>query len=49
MGDKPEKEPGAWDACTWSGARRDLLKLGAGLSFREEILWLEEGAGSSLR
>jgi len=23
MGDKPEKEPGAWDACTWSGARRD--------------------------
>jgi hypothetical protein len=39
MGDKPEKEPGAWDACTWRGAR---------LSFREKILWLEEGARLAL-
>ena len=32
MGDKPEKAPGAWDACTWIGARRDVLELGARLS-----------------
>jgi hypothetical protein len=44
MGDKPEKDPGAWDTCTWSGARRDVLELGARLSFREKIVWLEEGA-----
>ena len=44
MGDKPKKELGAWDACTWSGTRRDTLKLGARLSFSEKILWLEEGA-----
>jgi hypothetical protein len=48
MGDETEKEPGAWDACTWSGARRDVLKLGARLSFREKILWLEEGARLAL-
>jgi len=46
--DKPEKEAGAWDACTWSGARRDALELGARLSFREKILWLEEGARLAL-
>jgi hypothetical protein len=48
MGDKPDKEPGAWDACTWSGARRDALELGARLSFREKILWLEDGARLAL-
>ena len=48
MKDKPEKEPDAWDACTWSGARRDVLELGARLSFREKILWLEEGARLTL-
>jgi hypothetical protein len=44
MGDRPEEEPDAWDLCTWSGARRDVLELGARLSFREKILWLEEAA-----
>lgn len=44
MGDDAKKELGAWDACTWSGTRRDTLKLGARLSFSEKILWLEEGA-----
>jgi len=48
MEDKPEEEPGAWDACTWGGARRDVLELGARLSFREKILWLEEGARLAL-
>ena len=48
MEDKPEKVPGAWDACTWRGARRDVLELGACLSFREKILWLEEGARLAL-
>ena len=48
MGDKPEKGPGAWDACTWRGARHDVLELGARLSFREKILWLEEGARPTL-
>lgn len=48
MEDRAENEPGAWDACTWSGARRDVLQLGARLSFREKILWLEEGARLAL-
>ena len=48
MEDKPEKVPGAWDACTWRGARRDVLELGARMSFREKILWLEEGARLAL-
>ena len=30
------------------GARRDALELGARLSFREKILWLEEGARLAL-
>ena len=48
MGDEAENEACAWDACTWSGARRDVLELGARLSFREKILWLEEGARLAL-
>lgn len=48
MEDKPGKEPGAWDSCTWGGARRDVLELGSRLSFREKILWLEEGARLAL-
>jgi hypothetical protein len=48
MEDKAEKELGAWDVCTWSGARRNALELGARLSFREKILWLEEGARLAL-
>jgi hypothetical protein len=48
MGDKSEKELRTWDACTWRGARREVLALGSRLSFREKILWLEEGARLTL-
>lgn len=48
MKDKPKRKPDPWDACTWSGARRDALELGARLSFREKIMWLEEGAKLAL-
>jgi len=48
MEDRAEKETGDWDVCTWGGARRDVLKLGARLCFREKILWLEEGARLTL-
>lgn len=48
MEDRAEKETGAWGVCTWSGSRRDVLELGARHSFREKILWLEEGARLSL-
>jgi hypothetical protein len=48
MGNEPEELHDTWDACTWSGARRDVLNLSVRLSFREKILWLEEGARLSL-
>ena len=41
---KPDKEVHDWSVCTWAGARRDVLDLGSKLSFREKIMWLEEGA-----
>jgi hypothetical protein len=43
-----ERRPAAWGSCTWNGSRRDVLALGARLSFREKILWLEEGARLAL-
>jgi hypothetical protein len=48
MEDKTNIEPDAWDVCTWSGSRRDVLELGAHLSFRQKILWLEEAARLTL-
>lgn len=48
MVDKVKEAPVSWDACTWEGARRDVLFRGKCLSFREKIMWLEEGARMSM-
>lgn len=38
-----------WDACTWDGARRDVLHRAARMTFREKLIWLEEATRLSLR
>jgi hypothetical protein len=41
--------PDGWDACTWDGARRDVLHRAARMTFREKLLWLEEATRLALR
>lgn len=41
--------PDGWDACTWDGARRDVLHRAARMTFREKLIWLEEATRLSLR
>jgi hypothetical protein len=41
--------PDGWDACTWEGARRDVLERAAGMTFREKIMWLEEATLLAMR
>ncbi len=38
-----------WNACTWEGARRDVLERAARMTFREKIIWLEEATRLALR
>lgn len=42
-------ESDGWDACTWDGARRDVLQRAARMTFREKLLWLEEATRLALR
>ena len=44
---KYESDP--WSACTWDGARDDVLLRGRRMTFREKIFWLEQSARLSRR
>lgn len=46
---KQSEQPDPWNACTWDGAREDVLRRGQTLSFREKLVWLEHAARLSQR
>ena len=33
-----------WETCTWQGARDDVLRRGARMTFREKLVWLDQAA-----
>lgn len=45
---QPEKNTDPWKACTWEGARSEVLLRGKSLSLREKIIWLEQAAHTSI-
>lgn len=46
MQSKTNTDP--WKACTWEGARAEVLLRGKHLSLREKIIWLEQAAHTSI-
>ena len=45
---KVKRPSDGWSACTWEGAREDVLRLGRSMTFREKVIWLEQAARLSL-
>ena len=43
-----ERPQADWHACTWEGAREDVLRLGRSMTFREKVIWLEQAARLSM-
>jgi hypothetical protein len=48
VNDDPLYDHPGWDACTFEGARRAVLREGIRTTFREKLEWLEEAETLSL-